>query len=93
MNIRTEFSLVGSGSYSKIQFLKDATENSNIVYLVLVKQGIFELLEFVILEVWDCISNIYPQIKTKKVKISQDIFRWHTIHNVYLQTQVPLLIK
>ena len=73
--------------------MKDVTENSKIVYLVLVKQGIFELLEFVILEVWDCISNIYPQIKTKKVKISQDIFSWHTIHNVYLQTQVPLLIK
>ena len=57
MNIRTEFSLVGSGSYSKIQFLIDATENSNIVYLVLVKQGVFELLEFVILEVWNCISK------------------------------------
>ena len=56
MNIRTEFSLVGSGSYSKIQ-LKDATENSNIVYLVLVKQGVFEPLEFVILEVWNCISK------------------------------------
>ena len=73
--------------------MKVITENSKIVYLVLIKHGVFELLEFVILEVWDCISNIYPQIKTKKVKISQDIFSWHTIHNVYLQTQVPLLIK
>ena len=35
-----------NGSYSKIQFLKDATENSKIVYLVLVKQRVFELLEF-----------------------------------------------
>ena len=74
-----------------IQFPKDERRNSKIVYLVLVKQGVLELLEFWKFGIAFLIST--HKLKQKKVKISQDIFSWHTIHNVYLQTQVPLLIK